>query len=68
MESVPLSVVVAYIQLSQLDRVVDALRRSEVRGFGCASAQPPREGEKAGVPRREAGVTRLTQQVALGQS
>lgn len=58
MESVPLSFVVAYIQPFQLDSVVDALRHlpgcpgmsvSEVRGFGCARAHPPREGEKAEV-------------------
>lgn len=49
-----LNCIVAFIQPFQLDAVVDALRRvrgcpgmsvSEVRGFGCARAHPPREGE-----------------------
>ena len=58
MESELMNVIVAFVQPFQLDSVVAALRRipnfpgmsvSEVRGFGCTGAHPPRPGERTEV-------------------
>mgnify|MGYP001352926717 CR=1 FL=1 len=58
MESTGLSVVVAFIQPFQLERVIDALRHAEhcpgvsvteVRGMGSTRAHPPRRGERTEV-------------------